>query len=281
MFARRAGFATPTGRVELYSQRLFDHGYSPLPESAGPPTDPDLPLTLSCAKNGYFCHSQHRGLSSLRKRSPEPLVDIGERAAADRDIADGALVEITARNAAVRMRVRVDPGPHPDTVVAEYGWWQSAPDLALPGSDPLAGGEQNYNLLIDNTSHDPISGSVPLRSTPCDVRRIPTGTWSGPREFVVESAGDVTEDIRELLLRPADGGPLPEFRPGRHITPRRSRRPGHHPGVLADRRGTERRSRNVSACGPTDRRRCVLPGRAPRLDRRADGTWRPEVRHLR
>lgn len=34
------GFATPTGRVELYSQRLFDHGYSPLPESAGPPADP-------------------------------------------------------------------------------------------------------------------------------------------------------------------------------------------------------------------------------------------------
>ncbi|GAA3352586.1 hypothetical protein GCM10017744_002190 [Streptomyces antimycoticus] len=30
-----------------------------------------------------------------------------------------------------------------------------------------------------------------------------------------------------------------------------------------------------------DRRRCVLPGRAPRLDRRADGTWRPEVQHLR
>ncbi|MEU8872164.1 molybdopterin-dependent oxidoreductase [Streptomyces javensis] len=212
------GFATPTGRVELYSQRLLDHGYSPLPESAGPPTDPDLPLTLSCAKNGYFCHSQHRGLSSLRKRSPEPLVDIGEQAATDRDITDGDLVEITTRNAAVRMRARVDPGLHPDTVVAEYGWWQSAPDLALPGSDPLADGEQNYNLLIDDTSHDPISGSVPLRSTPCDVRRIPTGTWSGPREFVVESADDVTEDIRELVLRPADGNPLPEFRPGQHIT---------------------------------------------------------------
>ncbi|MFD8825381.1 molybdopterin-dependent oxidoreductase [Streptomyces sp. NPDC059605] len=212
------GFATPTGRVELYSQRLLDHGYSPVPEAGEPPTDPDFPLTLSCAKNGYFCHSQQRGLASLRKRSPEPLVEIGEQVAADRGITDGDMVEIATRNATVRMRARVDPGLHPDTVVAEYGWWQSTPDLALPGSDPLADGGQNYNLLVGDAAHDPISGSAPLRSTACDVRRTPTGTWSGPRDFVVEAVEEVTEDVRELLLRPADGGPLPEFRPGQHIT---------------------------------------------------------------
>ncbi|POX42813.1 molybdopterin dinucleotide-binding protein [Streptomyces sp. Ru73] len=212
------GFATPTGRVELYSERLLDHGYSPLPESAVPPTDPDFPLTLSCAKNGYFCHSQHRGPASLRKRSPEPVVEIGEQAAAERGIADGDLVEIRTRNATVRMRGRVDPGLHPAAVVAEYGWWQSTPDLALPGSDPLADGGQNYNLLVDDTVHDPVSGSVPLRSTACEVRRVPTGTWSGTRAFVVEEAHEVTGDVRELVLRPADGGPLPEYRPGQHIT---------------------------------------------------------------
>ncbi|GAA2351651.1 molybdopterin dinucleotide binding domain-containing protein [Streptomyces violaceusniger] len=102
-------FATPTERVELYSQRLRDHGYSPVPTSAGPATDPDLSLTLSCARNGYFRHSQHRGLSSLRKRFPEPLVDIGEQAAADRGIAEGDLVEITTRNAVVRCPGRPRP----------------------------------------------------------------------------------------------------------------------------------------------------------------------------
>lgn len=42
----------------------------------------------------------------------------------------------------------------------------------------------------------------------------------------MESADDVTEDIREPLLRPADGGPLPEFRPGRHITRAEADAPG-------------------------------------------------------
>ncbi|GAA2351656.1 hypothetical protein [Streptomyces violaceusniger] len=41
----------------------------------------------------------------------------------------------------------------------------------------------------------------------------------------MESADDVTEDIRELL-RPGDGGPLPEFRPGRHITLAEAGAPG-------------------------------------------------------
>ncbi|WP_274917874.1 molybdopterin-dependent oxidoreductase [Streptomyces sp. WZ-12] len=215
---RVTGFATPTRRVELYSQRLLDHGYSPVPEPAAPPTDPTFPLTLTCAKNGYYCHSQQRGLSSLRKRYPEPLVEIGERVAADRGIGHDDLVEIRTRNATVRMRARIEPGLHPDTVLADYGWWQSSPDLALPGSDPLADGEQNYNLLIDDAAHDPVSGSVPLRGTACDLRRVPTQSWDGAREFVVDTTHAVTDEIRELLLRPATGGSLPAFRPGQHIT---------------------------------------------------------------
>ncbi|WP_409180242.1 molybdopterin-dependent oxidoreductase [Amycolatopsis sp. VS8301801F10] len=213
-----AGFSTPTRRVELYSERLAEHGQPAVPAAEPPAPDARLPLVLTCAKNGYFCHSQHRGISSLRKRSPEPAVDLSAELAAERGIEDGQRVRITTAAADVRMRARIDPALHRDVVVAEYGWWQPAPDLALPGSDPLEDGGTNYNLLVGDDAHDPVSGSVPLRSTYCDVRPDEPEPWTGQREFVVKRAEFETEDIRSVLLEPADGRSVPEFRAGQHIT---------------------------------------------------------------
>lgn len=212
------GFATPTSRVELYSERLAEHGYPAVPTAEPPVPDARHPLVLTCAKNGYFCHSQHRGISSLRKRSPEPAVDLSAELAAERGIEDGQWVRITTASADVRMRARIDPALHRDVVVAEYGWWQPAPDLALPGSDPLEDGGTNYNLLVGDDAHDPVSGSVPLRSTFCDVRPDEPEPWTGQREFAVERAELETEDIRSVRLKPVDGGAVPEFRAGQHIT---------------------------------------------------------------
>ncbi|UKD57877.1 molybdopterin-dependent oxidoreductase [Amycolatopsis sp. FU40] len=213
-----AGFATPTRRVELYSERLAEHGQPAVP--AAEPAVPDArhPLVLTCAKNGYFCHSQHRGISSLRKRSPEPAVDLSTELAAARGIEDGQWVRITTASADVRMRARIDPALHRDVVVAEYGWWQPAPDLALPGSNPLEDGGTNYNLLVGDDAHDPVSGSVPLRSTFCDVRPDEPEPWTGQREFAVERAELETEDIRSVRLKPVEGLAVPEFRAGQHIT---------------------------------------------------------------
>ncbi|MFI0469462.1 molybdopterin-dependent oxidoreductase [Saccharopolyspora sp. 5N102] len=212
------GFATPTRRVEFYSERLAEHGYSPVPVHRPAAPDPRFPLVLTCAKNGYFCHSQHRGLASLRKRFPEPTADISAGLAAARGIENGDWIEIRTRNDTVRMRARIDDSLHSDVVVAEYGWWQETPDLGLPGSDPLHSGGTNYNLLIDDDSHDPVSGSVPMRSTPCEVRRVPATDWHGQREFVVDAALPVTPEVVSLRLRPAKGFPLPDYRPGQHVT---------------------------------------------------------------
>lgn len=86
-----AGFGTPTRRVELVSERLAEHGHPPVPVHEPAPSG-SHPLVLTCAKNGYFCHSQHRSLSSLRKRAPEPRVDLGPELARERGIEDGQQV---------------------------------------------------------------------------------------------------------------------------------------------------------------------------------------------
>jgi anaerobic selenocysteine-containing dehydrogenase len=96
------GFATPTGKIELYSETLLEHGYPPLPEYeeplVSPKSRPDLaeqfPLILTCAKHTLFCESQHRALPSLRRHAPEPEVELHPMAAETRGIGQGDWVEI-------------------------------------------------------------------------------------------------------------------------------------------------------------------------------------------
>ncbi|MFE3553663.1 molybdopterin-dependent oxidoreductase [Streptomyces sp. NPDC059193] len=215
-----AGFGTPTRRVELYSERLLEHGYPAVPEHRDPaPTDPAFPLVLTCAKHGSFVHSQHRGLTSLRRRATDPCVDMSPRAAAVRGIAEGQWVELSTRLGSIRLRARFDESLHPSVVVGEYGWWQEAADLALPGADPLAATGSNLNRLVGHDGADPLSGSVPLRSAVCEIRPAPgDGTWTGTRPFTVTAVSAEGPGIRTLRLEPADGGPLPDYRPGQHLT---------------------------------------------------------------
>ncbi|MGW4245401.1 molybdopterin dinucleotide binding domain-containing protein, partial [Nocardia sp. NPDC004722] len=219
---RTTGFATPTRRVELYSEQLAAHGYSPVPCFHPPvaPT-PAFPLVLTCAKNGYFVHSQHRQISALRRRSPDPRIDLSPAAAAERGITDGQWVRVRTRNGGVRLRARLDESLHPGVVIAEYGWWQADPDLGLAGHDPLSADGSNVNLLVDDEDIDPISGSIPLRSFTCQVSAEPAEqSWQGTRTFLVASAETVGRDVRALRLVPADGGPMPDYLAGQHLTVR-------------------------------------------------------------
>ena len=75
---RDDGFQTPTRRLEVYSERLLEAGLAPVPEYVPGPVaeSEDYPLRLTSAKVPYFCHSQHHALPSLRRRVPEPLVEL-------------------------------------------------------------------------------------------------------------------------------------------------------------------------------------------------------------
>ncbi|MFI6944034.1 molybdopterin-dependent oxidoreductase [Streptomyces sp. NPDC050418] len=216
------GFATPTRRVELYSQRLLDHGYPAVPahrEPAAP--EPAFPLVLTNAKHGYFLHSQQRGLTTLRRRAADPCLDLSPETAAARGIAEGQWVELATRRGSIRLRARFDDSLHPSVVVGEYGWWQSATDLALPASDPLSPLGSNYNRLVDHSATDPLSGSTPLRAQVCEVRPLSgDAAWTGRRSFTVTACGEEGRGVRTLSLAPADGGPLPDYRPGQHLTVR-------------------------------------------------------------
>ena len=175
------GFNTPSRRIELYSETLLEAGHPPLPEflepSMSPRSRPDLagryPLVLTCAKSLWFCETQHRALPSLRRRSPDPEVELHSSTARARGIAAGDWVRIETPGGAVRARARFNEDLDPSVVCGQHGWWQACEEIGAPGFDPFGPDSANLNLVLRHTPRDPISGSSPLRAFLCDVVRIP------------------------------------------------------------------------------------------------------------
>ena len=167
---RHHGFATPTRRLELYSEALLDAGQSPLPtfEIDRLPVSATYPLRLTTAKSPYYCHSQQHALPALRGKLPEPLVELGPELAEREGIAEGDWVRIQSTVGSMRARARITAGIAADSLCAQYGWWESCTDLGLPD---YAIDRFNYNALIDDERFDPASGSNAMRGYPCSIAR--------------------------------------------------------------------------------------------------------------
>lgn len=157
----RSGFATPSRRLEFRSEPLKSAGADPLPAPRPAAPDPEFPLFLTTAKWPQFCHSQQRTLPSLRKRMPDPLVEIHPDTAQALGVRAGDWLVVESRTGRMRARARLDPHLAPDSVCAQYGWWQY-PD-----------GAGDANRLCDGEDFDPVTGSNNLKAVPCRVFALP------------------------------------------------------------------------------------------------------------
>ncbi|WP_414449976.1 molybdopterin-dependent oxidoreductase [Burkholderia sp. 22PA0099] len=225
------GFRTETLRVELYSEKLLRHGYPPVPAyvpPAGLAAEARLdreayPYVLTSTKNGYYCHSQHRGVTRLRKRAPYPLVEISGTLAARKGIVNDDWVVLRTEHGAARFVARVEPALADDVLIAEYGWWQACDELGHAGFDARGPLNSNFSNLVSGRQYDPLSGSMPMRALACDLQADPAfererRAWDGWRDFVVTHLHDEAEGVRTVTFAARDGGPLPDYRPGQHVT---------------------------------------------------------------
>ena len=171
------GFATPTGKVELYSTVLEKLGYPPLPDYEEPPEGhlaraeliERFPLILMVGGRSHpFYHSEHYQIDRLRKIHPYPRLQINPSKAKELGIEDGDWVWIETPIGRIKERAFYFDGVPPDVVHAEHGWWFPERD----GAEPTFYGlwESNANVLVedDPAMCDPISGGWP-RNTICRV----------------------------------------------------------------------------------------------------------------
>ena len=125
------GFPTPSGRVELRSERLETLGIDPLPTFTPPYELPEsapalaarYPLTLITSPAHQFLNSTFVNVGTLRRQAKEPECLLHPDDAAPRRIVDGALVTVRNDRGWFRATARVAPEIRPGVAWAPSLWW--------------------------------------------------------------------------------------------------------------------------------------------------------------
>lgn len=180
-YEKMAGFATPTGKCELYSTVFEKLGYDPLPTYEEPfetpISRPDLAkeypfILITGGRFTPYFHSDHRQIESMRKKRPDPLVQIHPETAHKLNIQNGDWVWIETLRGRIRMKCHHFEGIDPRVVHAEHGWW--FPEL--PGEEPWLHGvwESNVNVLTEDDPEvcNKISGGWPLKTGLCKIYKV-------------------------------------------------------------------------------------------------------------
>jgi anaerobic selenocysteine-containing dehydrogenase len=155
---QKQGFATPSRKLEIFSERFQMSGYAPVPRFEDEESDNShYPYRLISAKWITYCHSQQRHLPSLRKRMPEPLVELNPQTAAAHGIEENDWIAIETCEGAIQARAKFNNSLAHDVICSQYGWWQEK--------------HGNYNNIISDTVFDPISSSNTLRNFRCNITK--------------------------------------------------------------------------------------------------------------
>jgi len=170
------GFLTPSKKVELYCRSLERIGYDPLPTYKEPPESPfqspelakTFPYILTTgSRRPEFFHSEHRQVESLRKRRPDPLVEIHPNTAIRHEIKHGDWVTVSSPRGSIRLKAFITEDIHPNVINLDHGWW--FPEKGGPDFGFL---ESNANVLTSNDPpYDPAFGSYQLRGLLCRIKK--------------------------------------------------------------------------------------------------------------
>jgi anaerobic selenocysteine-containing dehydrogenase len=157
----KTGFNTPSKRVEIYSERMKNLGYAPMPtyhESEETPlSKPELvkeyPLILTTgARVLPYNHSEFRECPSLILRDPKPRVEINPQTAKSLGVKHDDAVWVETLRGRTKLSADVTDIIDPRVVEVKHGW----------------SAEANANILTDH-AQDPISGFPAFRVSLCKV----------------------------------------------------------------------------------------------------------------
>jgi anaerobic selenocysteine-containing dehydrogenase len=123
-----AGFPTPSGRLEFFSQRLAAHGLPPVPvytpgAEGHECKTRERPLHLLTPPAKDFLNTSFGGVERLVRSEDKPRLKIHPAEAAARRITDDLLVRVYNRRGECFLYAEVTPDVPPGVLVAESIWW--------------------------------------------------------------------------------------------------------------------------------------------------------------
>jgi formate dehydrogenase (coenzyme F420) alpha subunit len=155
------GFNTPSGKIELYSERLAEYGYDPLPHHTepleSPLSNPELfkkyPLCLlTGTRITHYWQSSFRNLPGPAALYPEPFVEINNDTAKKLGIKEGDRVNVETLRGSITIKAKINRYMRPDVVSIPLGWEKS-----------------NANMLTSYEGRDPITGYPAYKSLLCKI----------------------------------------------------------------------------------------------------------------
>lgn len=171
----RAPLGTPSGRIEIFSDRIDGFGYDDCPghpvwlppsEWLGTATQ-DAPLHLVSPQPGDKLHSQlESALADVEGARPVALV-LHPSDAGTRGIADGDIVRVFNARGACRARARLSDDIHPGVVALPTGAWYGDPGSNIdPDGNPnvLTRDIGTSRLGQGSTAHTALVDVAPIRS---------------------------------------------------------------------------------------------------------------------
>lgn len=159
-------FVTQSGKIELYSGRLKEAGYDPLPvfQPAAPP--PSGSFRLLVGRKAYYTHANSTSNPWLFDFAPENFLWMNPAAADTAGVADGDMTEVSSAVGSVRLRVKLSQEIRPDCVFMLHGFGKRSPWLKR------AYHRGGADAALIETAWDKVSGNAAMHETSVKVRKV-------------------------------------------------------------------------------------------------------------
>jgi len=189
------GFDTPSGKLEIASSILEEHGYDALPiyvePGESPVSQPQLakrfPLVFnSGSRSNVDLHTLHHTIPALSEEKPVPTVMINTLDAKKRGIESGDSIYIKTKRGQVGMYAFVTDDIVPGAIEAS--------GMGGGALGPKAWRDACINDLTDLQRYDPISGFPVYKALLCDVVKLSDGDKGNIKGSGEYSLDDTVEE---------------------------------------------------------------------------------------
>jgi thiosulfate reductase/polysulfide reductase chain A len=159
-------FITKSGKIEIFSERLQEANYDPLPIYNAPAQPPPGKFRIITGRRAYFTHANSTNNAWLNQFAPENGLWLSLVAADRLGIKDGDRIEVASTVGAVQLKARVTHEIRPDCVFMLHGYgkkskWQR-----------LVAGKGGSDAELLETAWDKVSGNASLHETFVSVRKV-------------------------------------------------------------------------------------------------------------
>ncbi len=164
---KKTGFATPSGKVELYSSALETLGCDPLPYYRNLETSEEYPLKLFVGlREPQYFQSGQRHNRKLRKGNRFPRTFLHPADAKQYGLAEGDWASIETVAGRIHMMVAIRDDLPRGLIRVPHGWW-------LPEEEDLGAFEHNDGIVIPDSEEyrDREQGIPHLKGVPCRISR--------------------------------------------------------------------------------------------------------------